>query len=209
MKLPSAAALAIAALLLCPIAALAQSPSAAPEDPAEPALAEAPVNPFLPGEQLIGLSAGFQIPVFLEPKTGGGVDNLGLGGSFSFSYQYFLARGLSIGGNLAGAFNGTIGGSSVFTAPLGVTASYWWAKLPFEFTLLGEAGGFLMRYNGEGMIDPFFKLGGGAYWRATSSWSIGLQAFFWLVPEIHYGDYASLSQYGGFVETSVCAVYHL
>jgi hypothetical protein len=208
MKSASAAALIVAALLL-PVAIYSESPSPGPDPTLAPATIEEPVNPFLSGEQLIGLSAGFHIPVFLTPVNDQGVDNLSLGGSFSFSYQYFVARGFSIGGNIAGAFNGTIGGKSVFIAPLGATASYWWTKLPFEFSVLGEAGGFLMRYNGEGMLDPFLKAGGGAYWRASSSWSLGLQAYLWFVPEIHYGNYSELSQYSGFVETSIAAVYHL
>lgn len=218
MKPRSAAALVIAALFLLPFAAYAAdqappAPAEAPSSPADgaagPGSSESPVNPFVPGEQLIGLSAGLNIPVFLLPQSGGGVGNLGLGGSFSFSYQYFVLRGLSLGGNIAGDFNGTIGGSSVFIAPLGFTTSYWWSVLPFEFSALFEAGAYLMRYNGNGIVDPFAKLGGGAYWRATSSWSLGLQAYLWFVPEIHYGSYTKLSQYAGFVETSITAVYHL
>jgi hypothetical protein len=218
MKPRSAAALAIAALFLLPMSvfaadsappAQAEAPTSPADGAAGPSSTDSPVNPYVAGEQLIGLSAGFQIPVFLLPTSGGGVGNLGLGGSFSFSYQYFVSRGLALGGNIAGAFNGTIGGSSIFIAPLGFTTSYWWSSLPFEFSVLGEAGAYLMRYNGNGIIDPFAKAGGGAYWRATSSWSLGLQAYLWFVPEIHYGSYATLSQYAGFVETSITAVYHL
>jgi hypothetical protein len=67
----------------------------------------------------------------------------------------------------------------------------------------------MMRENSNGIFDPFAKAGAGAYWRVSPSWSVGLQASFWFIPEIHYGDYSSLSQYGGFVETSLAAVYHL
>jgi hypothetical protein len=218
MKLASSAGIALAALLLLSLSSLAAQNSApspadgsiaAPETGDVEAALDASVNPFLPGEQTIGLSAGLHIPAFLFPETGGGIGNLGLGASFSFSYQYFVARGFGLGGNIAGSFNSTVGGQSVFVAPLGVTASYWWSKLPFEFSVLGEAGAYMMRYNGEGIIDPFAKVGGGAYWRATTSWSLGLQAYLWFVPEIHYGANSGLSQYGGFVETSIAAVYHL
>ncbi len=105
--------------------------------------------------------------------------------------------------------DGTIGGLTVFTAPLGISASYWWAKLPFEFSLLVEAGGYIMYYNNNSVIDPFAKAGAGVYWRATASWSIGILAYYWFIPEIHYGAYADLTQYGGFLEPSVAAVYHL
>jgi hypothetical protein len=220
MKLHGAAALAIAALLFLPLAGLAAqaeapaSPGADAPTPSQPKAEEAPVSPFLPGEQTIGLSAGLQLPAFLLPESGGGVGNLGkLGGSFSFSYQYFVARGLALGGNIGGSYNGTIGGNSMYVVPLGFTTAYWWTKLPFEFSVLGEAGAFLMRYKytdgSTGMIDPFLKAGGAAYWRATSSWSLGLQTYLWFVPEIHYGSYADLSQFAGLVETSLAVVYHL
>jgi hypothetical protein len=211
MKLHSAVALA-AALLLLPLAALAaedQAPAKADPPSSSPEVSDLPVNPFLQGEQTIGLSAGLYIPAFILPKTGGGADNLDLGGAFSFSYQYFIARGFAIGGNLAGAFNNTIGDNTVFTAPLGLTAAYWWAKSSFEFDVFTELGAYLMRYDSHGIMDPFAKAGAGTYWRINPSWSLGLQASFWFVPEIHYGDYTSLSQYGGFVETAVSAVYHL
>jgi hypothetical protein len=218
MKSHSAAILALAALLLLTLAPLAaQASDTAPASPPDSAPADgevqsaepAPLSPYLPGEQLLGLSAGFQIPAFLVPQTGAGVTNLKLGGSFAFSYQYFVARSFAIGGNIAGAFNGTIGGQTVFVAPLGATASYWWTKLPFEVSVLGEAGAYLMRYNGKGIIDPFAKVGGGGYWRAAPSWSLGVQTYLWFVPEIHYGGYSSLNQYAGFIETSISAIYHL
>jgi len=72
-----------------------------------------------------------------------------------------------------------------------------------------EAGAYMMRENGQGIFDPFAKTGGGIYWLISPSWGIGLQTNLWFVPEIHYGTYSSLSQYGGFVETSLAAVYHL
>lgn len=221
MKPHSAAALAVAALLLLPFSAFAldssgaaqpEGPSSPPETSAPPAAPDLSGSPFLPGEQMIIIAAGLHIPAFLYTATGSGVGNLSLGGSFSFDYQYFVARGLSIGGNVAGAYNDTIGGLSIFTAPIGFTASYWWTKLPFEFSVLGEAGGYIMRYAvtpSKGMIDPFAKAGAGVYWRATPSWSLGLQAYLWFIPEIHYGDSANLWGYGGFVETSIGAVYHL
>jgi len=216
MKPHSAAILALAALILLPLSALhaegpdTSAPAIAPPATGEaPSTEETPSSPFLPGEQQLELSAGFHIPAFLLPIAGAGAGNLYLGGSFGFSYQYFVARSFAVGGNLSGAFNGTIGGSTVFLAPLGATASYWWTKLPFEFSVLAEGGAYLMRYNNNGIIDPFAKAGGGIYWRAAPSWSLGIQTYLWFVPEIHYAGYEYLNQYAGFVETSIGAIYHL
>jgi hypothetical protein len=215
MKLQRAAALAAALLLSLGANVLAAEGATPPVDaPASGDGAAAPsyldsVNPYLPGEQTIGLSIGGLVPVLLEPVTGAGVSNLYFGGDFSFSYQYFVARGFAVGGHLAGAFNSTIGGLSVFTAPLTATAAYWWAKLPFEFQLFGEGGAYLMRYNSKGIIDPFARAGAGVYYRIDPSWSLGLQSSFWFVPELHYGSYSSLTQYAGLVDASICAFYHL
>jgi|GEM_PF-268507 len=224
MKLSGVAVLAAAALFLLPLPALAadkpslrladapgqEAPSdggdnSAPDDSAS----DSSDNPFLPGEQLLGVSAGLQIPWFILPKTGEGAANLKLGGNFGFQYQYFLSPGFSVGGDLAASYNATIGGLSLFILPLCASASYWWTKLPFEFTVFGEAGVYMMRENHEGIIDPMAKAGVGAYWRLSSGWSVGLKPTFWLIPEIHYGNYKSLTQTGGFIETSLSAVYHL
>lgn len=224
MKLSSAAVL-FAALIFLPFPALAiektivqtdDSRPAAPADgdsdaPSSPEDANpVPSNsPYLPGEQTIGIAIGLQIPSFILPKTDQGASNISLGGNFGFSYQYFVARGFAIGGDLSASFNSTIGGSSVFILPLGMTAAYWWTKLPFEFSIMGEGGVYMMRENQQGIFDPFAKAGFGAYWRVSSGWSLGIQPSFWFIPEIHYGKYSSLTQYGGFIDTSIAAVYHL
>jgi hypothetical protein len=81
--------------------------------------------------------------------------------------------------------------------------------MPLEFSVLAEAGGYLSRYAGDGMLGLFAKAGGGAYWRIAPSWSVGLQAYFWFVPELHTDPYTSLDALAGYVETSLGAVYHL
>jgi hypothetical protein len=214
MKSLRIAAICLAALLV-PGAAFAQGAgaSAGAEGDDKPVIAgtelAAPVNPFLPGSQSIGLSAGLQVPFLALPAGETGAANFKLGGSLSISYNYFVARGLSIGGTLSGAFTGTIAGRSLFIAPLSFTAGYWWSVLPFEFCVEGSLGGYIMRLDQKGMLGPFLKVGGGAFWRTTSAWSIGIQPFVWVVPEIHVGDYSDLTRVGAFLETSITAVYHL
>jgi hypothetical protein len=221
MKPSTAAAIGLAALFaLAPIhlASAQESPESPPAagEESEGGIVAGDVDafdassPFLPGEQTISLSAGAQLPLFMAPDTRE-IDEakLKLGGSFSFGYQYFLARGFAIGGTIAGAFNGTIGGRSLFIAPLSFKTAYWWSLLPFELSVGAELGGYLLRLGDKGMLGPFAKVGGGAYWRSASAWSVGIQSYLWLVPEIHYGDYADLTRTGGQVEISAIAVYHL
>ena len=218
MKPSIAAATALAALLLVAAlpAAFAQAgtPADKPAQPVEgppPSGDETASNPFRRGDQTIALGAGLQIPLFIAPAAAGATADttLLLGGAFSFQYQYFVSTGIAIGGTIAGAFNGTIGGRSVFVAPLSFRTAYWWSILPFEFCAGGELGAYLVRLDGNGVIGPFAKAGGGAFWKTSSAWSLGLQSYFWLVPEIHTGAYADLTRWTGFMEVSLAAVYHL
>jgi hypothetical protein len=223
MKPSKAAVLGLALFFLAgPAGRLAAQESAGPE---AGGAAEAPAkpsatigsgvdfgdeNPFTVGSQLITIAAAGQTPLF----TFGGdssttTANMYVGGSFTFGYQYFVARSLSIGGALSGSYNLSIGGLSLFTLPLTFKTAYWWSLLPFEFSVNAEVGGYMMRFDGKGMLGPIAKAGGGAYYRVSSGWSVGFEANYWFVPEIHTAPYANLTRFGNFLETGLTAVYHL
>lgn len=162
------------------------------------------------GSQLIELSTGVQAPLFIIPKDISATESstLGFGASFSLRYQYFVANSVSVGGTLGGAFNGTIAGRSLFLAPISLHAGYWWGTAPMEYTAGIDLGMNVLRLSGKGMITPFAKLGGGVFRQISEAWSLGGQAYWWLVPEIHTGAYADLTRYGNFMEISFSAVYH-
>lgn len=162
------------------------------------------------GSQLISLSTGANIPLFILPADPDPteVTPLNVGASFSLSYQYFVANRVSLGGSLTGAFNGTVGGRSLFLAPIAAHVGYWWGKTPMEYTVGLDAGMNIMRLSGDGMITPFAKLGVGVFHQIGNAWSLGGQTYWWFIPEIHTGTYSDLTRYGNFLEISVSAVYH-
>jgi len=131
-----------------------------------------------------------------------------VGASFSLSYQYFIANRLTIGGSLTGAFNGTVGGRTLFVAPVAFKLGYWWGKQPVEYTVGMDLGASVLRLSGNGMITPFAKLGGGAFAQVSEAWSLGGQVYWWLIPEIHTGTYSSLTRYANSLEVSLGALYH-
>ena len=162
------------------------------------------------GSQIISLSTGAGVPLFILPEDALATEAtpLGIGASFSLSYQYFIANRLTLGGSLTGAFNGTVGGRTLFMAPVALKLGYWWGAAPMEYTVGLDLGLNVLRLSGNGMITPFAKLGGGMFVQISQSWSLGGQVYWWLIPEIHTGAYSDLTRYANSLEISLGAVYH-
>ena len=166
-------------------------------------------SPYKFGDQAISLSAGAMIPLGIYGETGTATGTTYLGADFAFSYRFFLDRQWAVGGAIAGAFNSTTAGRSLFTAPLDAEISWWKAVVPFEFFVESGLGAYMMRLDSYGIIDPFAKLGAGAMWQSGSGWSVGVRVEGWFIPEIHYGDYSSLTRYGLSLDTVLIAIYHI
>ena len=162
------------------------------------------------GSQLISLTTGAEIPLFILPADAAATSTypLGVGASFSLNYEYFVANRLAIGGSLCGAFNTTVGGRTLFMAPIALKLGYWWGSAPMEYTLGVDLGLNIMRLSGNGVITPFAKAGGGAFVQMTQAWSLGGQIYWWFIPELHYGASTGLNRYGNFLEISIGALYH-
>ena len=169
----------------------------------------ASTSPYKFGDQAISLSAGAMIPLGIYGGTAPATGKTFLGADFSFSYRFFLDRQWAIGGAIAGAFNSTTAGRSLFTLPLDAELSWWKAVVPFEFFVESGAGAYMMRLDTHGIFDPFAKLGAGALWQTGSGWSVGLTTEGWYIPEIHYGDYSSLNRTGISLDVGLIAVYHI
>jgi hypothetical protein len=172
--------------------------------------------PYGRGDQTLSLAAGVDVPLFISVpavSSSTSASTLYSGGLFSFSYQYFLNHHLAIGGTIDGAFNGVIDGSTLFVAPLSFRTAYWWSLGSFELCAAVEAGAYLMSLDYSGTsyvaVDPFGKAGGGVYWRVSRGWSVGLQSYFWFLPEIKTNGNTQFNAYSGFLEVAIEAFYHL
>lgn len=162
------------------------------------------------GSQIISITTGAGIPLFILPASADpGEDRpLKVGASFNLSYRYFIADRVTIGGGLTGAFNGTVGGRTLFLAPVTVGAAWWWNSAALEGNAGLDVGMNVMRLSGNGMLTPFAKAGTGLFYRISGGWSLGAQMYGWLIPEIHTGDYSELTRYGTELELSISALYH-
>ncbi|TXT41968.1 MAG: hypothetical protein FD137_2417 [Spirochaetes bacterium] len=162
------------------------------------------------GSQNIQLALGAGIPLFILPLDSSATESrpLDIGASFSLGYQYFVLNRLTLGGSLTGAFNTTVGGRTLFMAPISFRTAYWFDAESLELNLGVDLGFNVMRLSGNGVITPFAKLGGGAFVEVSEAWSVGGQLYWWLVPELHVGLQSGLTRYGNFLEISVGTVYH-
>ena len=192
----------VCALVLCTLPLCAQK--------AETDAAKAIPESQQKGSQAIALAVGVNVPLFILPADAEATQNntLGIGAAFGLQYQYFVLNHLSLGGSLFGSFATTLAGQSLFVAPISAHAAYWWGDSPIEYTAGLDLGMTVMRLSGDGMLTPFAKVGGGAYYKLDKSWSLGGLASMWFIPEIHIGEYSELTRYGGFFDVSVSAVYH-
>lgn len=222
MKSSTAAALGLSLALSFAALPLAQAQAAGSSKPEATGLAAGSVDseqvyaPYGRGDQTLSLAAGVDVPLFISVPANSSstsASTLYSGGLFSFSYQYFLNGGLAIGGTIDGAFNGVIDGSTLFVAPLSFRTAYWWTLGSFELCAAVEGGAYLwsLDYSGTSNVgvDPFAKAGGGVYWRVSRGWSVGLQSYFWFLPEIKTSGVTQLNAYSGFLEVAIAAFYHL
>ncbi|MGO8694244.1 MAG: TP0733 family outer membrane beta-barrel protein [Rectinemataceae bacterium] len=222
MKSKTAAAIGLGALLILAATPFARAQTAVSSKPEASDLAAGSSDagqvyaPYGRGDQTLSLAAGVTVPLLLSvpaQSSSTSAANLYTGGLFSFSYQYFLSHGLAIGGTIDGAFNGVIDGSTLFVAPLSFRTAYWWSLGAFELCTAVEFGAYLLDLDYSGTsnvaVDPFGKAGGGVYWRVSRGWSVGLQSYFWFLPEIKTNGDTTKDGYVGFLEVAIAAFYHL
>ena len=162
------------------------------------------------GSQSIEISPGGFLPLFVLDSNFAVISspNMSPGAAFSVLYRYMLGKNLGIGGSIAGSFVTTVGGRTLFLAPVCLSSTYVFGTDPMEFDISTEIGMNVMRLSGNGIISPIAKLGGGISRYISESWSIGGKLMWWFVPEIHLGSYANLDSYANFLEFSIGAQYH-
>ncbi len=162
------------------------------------------------GDQSITILAGGFIPLFVLDNNGALISpsNMYPGASFGVQYRYMLGKSIGIGGSIAGSFVTTVGGGTLFFAPIGVTAAWIGGGEPMEYEISTELGMNILRLYGNGLIEPYAKLGAGFSRYVSSSWSVGAKVSWCFMPEFHLGTYSSLNSYANFLEFSVGAVYH-
>jgi hypothetical protein len=158
------------------------------------------------GDRTFNISLGVLIPtVFAGKGLEGNPHNLGLGGTGSLTFNFFLNSHFFLGGELAGAFVSTKGENMLFIVPFGIRAGWQFVVSRFEFPFTLMIGAAPQKYLDKGYFGLIIKPGASAFYRFSSDWSFGLNANWWIVPEwpANHKDVV-----GNFVELTLSARYH-
>jgi hypothetical protein len=129
-----------------------------------------------------------------------------VGGTGSLSYNFYLTPKIFIGGEVGGMFVHTLGGNTLFVIPVGARAGYQFNVWRFEFPLTGVVGMVWHRYLDFKYYGLYLKGGGAAFFRATPSWSFGMNANWFWFPQ--WTDDTSKNVFGNIVDLTLCARYH-
>lgn len=165
-------------------------------------------SPYVRGDQTFIISLGILIPTVFVGAEGTISSNIGVGGTGSLAYNYFLTPQVYIGAEVQGMFASTLGDNMVYIIPLGLRVGYQFVWSRFEFPLTLTIGGAVQTYlaNEENYFGFFMKPMVSGFFRFNPEWSFGLNAAWWWVPQ--WTSDRARDVHGNFIEISLSARYH-
>lgn len=159
------------------------------------------------GDGIFSLTLGTMAPLFFVTPDGATAANAYPGFEFALSYYGFLSEHWAIGGQLGGAFIGTLADRRLFIAPLSARVGYAINLNPFLIVPTAGVGMAVTALGEAKHIDPLFLAGSSFYWRINNDMSYGLGIFANVIPQL-YKD-SSQNTTGFFLEAALSVSYHL
>ncbi len=164
------------------------------------------------GDQTLGINLGLFVPLFFSGSAAGiEASNLTAGGVGSLDWGSYLSNEWKLGVELGGSFSFTPNGRALFLVPVTARASYFFNAYPWEFPVTVGAGINFSSLEQLVKLDPFVKVGGGAYWNFSTQWAFGLNTVYWIIPQIYFNGSpagAQATRVGNFLEITLTALYH-
>jgi len=129
-----------------------------------------------------------------------------IGGTGSLAYNFYLSSLFFAGGEIGGSFIPTVAKNTVYFIMLGARAGVQFNVWRLEFPLTFAVGMSWQIYLNHAYYGLYLKGGGGAYFRATRSWSFGLAANWNWLPE--WTEKKSQNVDGNLIDLTLSARYH-
>jgi hypothetical protein len=184
--------------------------------PAWSQITEGEPEPYVPvyslGDQVLSINMGLFLPLFnmLSPD-GVTSPNLSLGAAGALRWESYLSNDMTVGAEVGGSIAMSANRHALFMVPVTARWSYIPRRFPYEFPVSVGLGVNFSRFLEKFKIDPVVKLGGGLYWNYSSQWAFGLNAVYWIVPQIYLAGSeagSDSSRIGNYLEFSLSALYH-
>jgi len=174
-----------------------------------PDASSSPFPPFERGDGILSLALGTSVPLgFYDPNASAfSGSNMNMGIEFALSYLGFLNDSWLIGGEAGGSFMNTVGGRSLFMAPIALRVGYAIPLNPIIILPSAGVGVAIMSIGSSKHVDPIFKLGSSFLYRATLDLSYALDLFAHIVPQFYADE--TQNRTGFFIEATLALSYHL
>lgn len=164
-------------------------------------------EPIRKGDQVIRISLGTGLSLFnITPDGVESETNLNAGGSGNIGFSRFVTNRISMGGEIAFAFNTTIGGNLYFYLPITYNVGYEFVFNRIHVPVSLAIGGVFQTYSTTNYFGPIVRPELGAYWQYSPSWSFGAQAGWNVIPQ-WYTDSAN-NRTGNILGLSAAFRYH-
>ncbi|GAB6392866.1 MAG: hypothetical protein MdMp014T_2239 [Treponematales bacterium] len=158
------------------------------------------------GDSMFIISGGITLPAaFSGEITDKGHNLEPVGGTGSLAFNFFVSPHIYWGVELGGMFEGTKGGNMLYIVPFGARLGCQFVLGRFEFPLNVMVGAAPQTYLEKNYFGFFIKPGASAFWRLNTSWSFGLNAAWWWVPQWPENG---KNVDGNFMEITLAARYH-
>jgi hypothetical protein len=162
------------------------------------------------GDQTMSINAGLFVPLFLLPSgvvlLAGNPSQLSLGAVGSLSWAAYVSPVIRLGVDVAGNFTLSPNSNVLLMLPFIAKAAYVFTFYPFELPISLGVGMNIVKYTSLSSIDLLLRPGASFYWIYNSSWSFGLNAYYWF--DMQFNTSPGSTRYGSFLEFSLSALYH-
>lgn len=141
-------------------------------------------EPIRKGDQTIRITLGSGLPLFNAAPDGIETEtNMNPGGTGNIGFTRFVTNRVFLGGEIAFAFNTTIGGNLYFYLPLTFIAGYELVFDRVHVPLSVAMGGVFQTYSTTNYFGPIIRPEIGAYWQYSPAWSFGAQTGWSVIPQ--------------------------
>lgn len=162
------------------------------------------------GDISIRIGIGPFIPLYVHAFdfSNFSMSGMKVGFGLGLGVDVYLSNNFKLGGSIAFATSKGVNGNLSFLVPATMRIDWEFHALKFDFPIGVDVGLLFNRYRDLFAINFLIRPHAGAFFNITRSWSVGIDAVFWVVPQIVWDDLPK-SRVGTFMEIVVAGRYRI